>query len=223
MNPEPAASTLEATLRDPVFLAPELTLGAFLRGVPGIHVNNLDTSHLCFVLYKGLKLVKAPTVELPVEPLAFGVTGSDLFQVFKYQGRTLLTRLDQLLTQDTVTVTPETFLSTRELLKMSLGRFCAFGLKGTPQFEVSPFYVLPAPLTQKLVLGSYGWMRDTKIDSDCSLNGYERFLFTADYDMKEVVTLPIPDKIGRADFPVNVWKLKVRDFELDSLSAGYGC
>jgi hypothetical protein len=58
-------------------------VGTLLRGVPGIHQENVLSKSLSFVPDKLLKLVERPAIELSIKLLTSSLLDSDLAQIFQ--------------------------------------------------------------------------------------------------------------------------------------------
>jgi len=86
----------------------------FLRGVPGIHKENMLSESFCFVLDKLLKLVERPAVELSVELLSPSLLNSDLAKIFKSKHHVF--RVCDLLRYAMVDVSHKPSFSARKLL-----------------------------------------------------------------------------------------------------------
>ena len=72
------AATVGRTFAIPIVGMPAFR--TLLRGVPGIHKENMLSESFCFVPDKLLKLVERPVVELSVELRSSSLLNSDLAQ-----------------------------------------------------------------------------------------------------------------------------------------------
>jgi len=99
----------------------------FLRGVPGIHKEDMLSESFCFVPDKLLKLVERPAVELSAELLSSSLLNSDLAKIFKSKHRVF--RVCDLLRYAMVDVSRKPSFSARKILLRPFCRPSAFGLQ----------------------------------------------------------------------------------------------
>jgi len=107
------------------------TVGAYLRSHVWINKDNIFTFSHCFVANELLQLVEAPAVEPSVQPLAhIFIPISYSFKVLQYNS---VSRSNNLLADLVINPAHIAFLPSRDSLKLSSSRLCAFTLKFFPQ------------------------------------------------------------------------------------------
>src|SRR5262245_29740117 len=100
------------------------TAATLLRGMSRIDRNHRTTPFLCLVHDKALELGKRPAMKpaagfgsfLDLRPLAY------IRQVLKHDGVTLFHRLNNLLRENVITVSPEAGLFPPQLFQVPFGR-----------------------------------------------------------------------------------------------------
>ena len=141
---------LRTTVR-PMLIA---TPATGLRSMPWINFDDLDTPFLSFIGQKPVELGKTPTMQA-----AFGILFltladltalSEVFEVFQDDGTALWSVLHHQFGEHVVTIPVESQSLPRQLLEMSFGAFCSFGLQLSSEAETASVYLFPVTTPQEV-------------------------------------------------------------------------
>jgi hypothetical protein len=182
---------------------PTATTG--LRGMPGVNPGHRTTARFRFVPDKGVQLCEGPAMQAALVlslPFSFDAP-SNVRQVFKDDRTTWVYSVDDLLTQDMITVAPKPGLPAPYLLQVA---FCALRpgvLQGPTQFEGTTFHRSPALLPEKLVRARNSWLGQAEVDAHDIVRGLNHWRGEIYHDMQPPSPVSV-EKIGGCDLPGKV-------------------
>lgn len=221
MELESALSALERRAF-PVSLVGMPAHRALLRGVPGIHQENLLSECLGLVPEELLQFVKCPVVQLPVERPATPLLDPDLAQIFQSKDRVI--RIDNLLRDTMVGVSHKPSFPARHRAEFPRCRPGAFGLQLRAKMSILCSRILDAPGVEKGVIGADRDVHDSSVDTKHSDLLYRFDIRMLHRDMEIEHSLPSIIRDGRrSDGPGKVLAMVLRDREYYFDSSFYRC
>ncbi len=144
-----------------------------LGRVPGINPDYLYPLFLSFVIQECVELGKAPTVQFAFvvnvlvlfpSPYLGGI--SDVDEVFQHDRAARSSMLDNAFGEDMIAIPVESQALTRQLLEVSFGAFCSFGLQFSLEAETAAVYFFPMPTSQEVTVGSHGRTIESQVYPD---------------------------------------------------------
>ena len=189
------------------------TLATPLTSVLGFNVDNLDSFSECLVFNKLSELIEAPRVQ-PL-PMFTPFASSDMFNVLQYNSISTVELLNNGFAGNVVDISLKPFLSARQFFKMSLGRFCAFGLKNSPQLFI-PFHRSFHFVGEELFFGCNRY----RVNSDINTNSISVATKSAvsldifrDGNMQKHPMFTIIDKVSRINIPLKILSVIFSNFD----------
>ena len=142
-------------------------LVAPLRGMPGVHGNDLAAGSLRFVLKEALELGEAPGVEpsFGFPTRSFDAT-PDVGEVFHDDSRTGLDAVKNRGRQHVVAIPSEALFTPSEASKVPFSTLSTLGLQNTSETKDSLDNFLHMPVTVKTVVRSNGRPGNPQVDAD---------------------------------------------------------
>lgn len=170
-----------------------------LRRMPGVNLDDTDTSCLCLVLDTGVQVRERPTMQASLVLSLLTVwfasshlgTLSNVLEIFQDDGSTRGRVLNDALGEDMVMVFASPKLFAAQLLEMSLGRAAAFGLQFAFQAEGASFLFLPSSLPKKLAIGGHSRSIEAEINSNRLLRWLYSGFRNGYHDMEGEVALAV--------------------------------
>lgn len=128
-----------------------------LRGMPGVHSDDLATEGLCLVFKEALELGEAPGMKptLGFSTRGFGAA-PDVGEVFHNNSRTGLNAVEDRGRQHVVAIPSEALFTPSEASKVPSGRLSTFGLQSTSEAEYSLDDFFHMSVAVKTVIRSNG-------------------------------------------------------------------
>lgn len=198
MQLEATSTTHKATLGTAIVPSGVMTLGALLRGVPGVNPSHRQSAFLCLVRDERKELGERPAMHTAFGcSLAFGLHAlADVSEVFEDQCPARSSRLDKLSGQNVVAVAPKASLLASEMSQVTFGTLAPTGLQAAFEPEVTAFGGFPRLLTQKLVCGSHCWLCQTQVNTNDLIGLRDCWGFDRDNDMQPPLPMTMLDQVS---------------------------
>ncbi len=162
-----ALATTEVGLGPTVTPIGVAALATPLRGMPGVHSDDLTAESLSLVFKESLELGKAPGVESPFGfPTRGFDTTPDVSEVFHNDSRTGLNATKHRGRQHVIAIPSEALFTPSEASKVPSGRLSTLGLQSTSEAEYSLDNFLHMPVAVKPVIRSDGRSGNSQVDAD---------------------------------------------------------
>ncbi|MBA7710272.1 hypothetical protein ES703_119212 [subsurface metagenome] len=189
-------------MRNTITLIGKSTLGASLRGVPGVYQAYQDAGQSGFVLDKLAQLVESPGVLLSPLALANRDSGTDTREVFKGNPPSSVFSLrNNTLADNMVNVGGKPSLSFRTLLQKLLCRLGVVGLEPGTEFRVTLSKPVDLSPGVGLAVGVSSDIDDAKVNSQEAVRVIRRWLRRIKHSGKIEHTIS-QDKVGLPHLPV---------------------
>ena len=183
------------------------TLRTGLTGMPGVYLDDSDTSFLGFIGDEVIQLSECPTVQAPFVLnmlLLFASSHlggvSNVREVFQHDGRARSSVLYDTLGKDMITVAVESLLFLTQLLEMFLGRLTSFRLKVSLETKITVVNLFPVPITEELPLAGDSRPIQPQVNPDHLVAVRDNWLRNIDHDMQPPCTLA-ETQISCTDLP----------------------
>lgn len=189
---------------------PRLSFAVELLGMPAFRtllaciswVNIFDktTIDFRFVIKKRLQSGKTPGVNSSACFLSCFNPISNVSQILKNNGCTMINAINYSSRQNVITICAETVYLPAKFLQMSLGRLGAFRLQSTLQRKISMFYFFPLAFSKENCIASNCWSVNAKIYAQYLISRLKFFARCFYNNMQKSYTF-LKYKIRRANLP----------------------
>jgi hypothetical protein len=190
-----------------------------------VYFDHLYSPFLGLVDNKPIKLGKAPTVQASFRIVFLALADfrgrSYILEVFQSDGTPRSSVLDNMLTEDMITIPVESQSLPRQLLEMSFSTFCSFRLQFSLETETASVNLFPMPTTQEVTGGSDSGTLQAQINTDNLWIGRDVRFRDADHYMQPELPMPVAQVSSRDGMTVILGTIR-GDAERNAHSATSG-